>query len=102
MGLGPSEIVASTFDLKAEGSMTAGPAAMPAGQATIKLKGIDDIMAAIQAAPPEMGMQQMAPMVIVAKGMAKPDGDYLSWKIESTPQGSFTVNGVDPIKMGGQ
>ena len=102
MGLGPSEIVASIFDLKAEGSMTAGPAAMPAGQATIKLKGIDDIMAAIQAAPPEMGMQQMAPMVIVAKGMAKPDGDYLSWKIESTPQGSFTVNGVDPMKMGGQ
>jgi len=102
IGLGPSEVIASIFDLKAEGKMTAGPVAMPAGQATVKLKGIDEIMAALQAAPPEMGMQQMAPMVIVAKGMAKPDGDYLSWKIESTPQGTFTINGVDPMKMGGQ
>ncbi len=102
VGLGPSEIIASIFDLKAEGSMVAGPAAMPSGQATVKLKGLDAIMAALQAAPPEMGMQQMAPMVIIAKGMAKADGDYLSWKIESTPTGSVTVNGVDPMKMGGQ
>ena len=102
IGLGPSEIIASIFDLKAEGSMTAGPMAMPAGQATVKLKGIDQIMTALQAAPPEMGMQQMAPMVIVAKGMAKTDGDYLTWKIESTPQGSVTINGVDPTTMGGQ
>lgn len=102
IGLGPSEIIASIFDLKAEGSMTAGPTAIPSGSATVRIKGLDEVMAALQAAPPEMGMQQMAPMVIVAKGMAKPDGDYLSWKIESTPAGSVTVNGVDLMKMGGQ
>ena len=103
IGLGSSELIAKIFDLKAEGSMTAGPAANPAGAATVKLKGLDEIMAAIQAAPPEMGMQQAAPMIVVAKGMAKqePDG-YLSWKIESTPTGGVTVNGVDPMKMGGQ
>jgi hypothetical protein len=103
LALGPSGVLAKIFDLKLEGSMTAGPLAQPAGQATVKLKGIDEIMAALQAAPPEMGMQQVAPMVIVAKGMGKqePDG-YLSWKIESTPQGSVTVNGVDLSKMGGQ
>lgn len=101
--LGASEVIAQAFDLKAEGSMTAGPASMPSGQATVRLKGIDDIMAAIQSAPPEMNMQQMAPMVIVAKGMAKQeDGGYLSWRIESTPTGSVTVNGVDPMKMGSQ
>ena len=71
IGLGASEFVANIFDLKAEGSMTAGPAAMPAGQSLIKLKGIDDIMAALQAAPPEFGMGQMSPMVIIAKGMGK-------------------------------
>ncbi len=103
VGLGPSEVIASIFDLKAEGSMVAGPMAMPAGQALVKLKGLDEIMAAIQAAPPEMGMGQMAPMIIVAKGMGKQEADgYLSWKIESTPQGSVTINGVDPMKMGGQ
>ncbi len=103
LGLGPSSIVAKIFDLQAEGSMTAGPTAMPAGQAVIKLKGLDEIMAALQAAPPEMGMQQAAPVVIIAKGMAKtgPDG-YLTWEIKSTPEGSVTVNGTDISKMGGQ
>ena len=103
LGLGPSEIIASIFDLKAQGSMSAGPAAMPSGQATVRLKGLDEIMTALQSAPPEMGMQQVGPVIIVAKGMAKQEDGYLSWKIESTPQGSVTVNGVDPMKMlGGQ
>ncbi|WP_373506219.1 hypothetical protein [Aestuariivirga sp.] len=103
IGIGASEFVAKIFDLKAEGSMTAGPVAMPAGQALLRLKGIDDIMAAIQAAPPELGMGQVSPVVIVAKGMGKQDADgYMSWKIESTPTGSVTINGVDISKMGGQ
>ncbi|MCB1380574.1 MAG: hypothetical protein KDK89_19740 [Alphaproteobacteria bacterium] len=102
LGLGPSEILASLFHLKAEGGMTAGPAAPPAGQATFQLKGLDDVMGALQAAPPEMGLQQMAPMVIVAKGLAKQEADgYLSWKVESTPEGSVLVNGTDLMKMGG-
>lgn len=103
IGLAPSEIVANAYHLTAEGSMTAGPMAMPAGSALVKLKGIDDIMAAIQAAPPEMGLQQGAGVIILAKGIAKQEADgYLSWKIESTPTGSVTINGVDPTKMGGQ
>lgn len=103
LGLGSSSIVAKIFDLQAEGSMTAGPKAMPAGQALLKLKGIDAIMAALQAAPPDMGMQQMAPVIIIAKGMAKAEADgYLTWEILSTPEGSITVNGTDISKMGGQ
>ena len=103
IGLGPSEIIAKIFNLKAEGSMTTGPMAMPAGQATVMLRGLDAIMTALQASPPEMGMQQMAPMVIIAKGMAKTEADgALTWKIESTPQGGVLVNGVDVTKMGGQ
>lgn len=102
VGLGPSEIVSSIFDLKAEGSMTAGPVAMPSGSALVKLKGLDEIMSALQSAPPEMGMQQVAPVVLIAKGLAKTDADgYLSWQIESTPQGSVTINGIDPMKMSG-
>ncbi len=71
LGLGPSEVIARIFDLKAEGSMTRGPMSMPAGQALLKLKGIDEIMAAVQNSPPEMGLAQMAPMIIMAKGMGK-------------------------------
>jgi hypothetical protein len=102
IGLDPSGVLAGIFDLQAQGAMTAGPAAMPAGQATIRLKGIDEIMAALQSAPPEMGMDQVAPVGIIAKGMAKQDSDgYLSWKIESTPAGSITINGTDISKIGG-
>ena len=103
IGLGPSEVVAKLYDLKAEGSMTAGPASIPAGQATIMLKGLDEVMTAIQAAPPEMGLQQAAPVIIIAKGMAKAGADgTLTWIVESTPQGGVLVNGVDVTKMGGQ
>lgn len=102
VGLQPSSVLASIFTLKAEGAMTAGPVAMPAGQATVQVKGLDEVMAALNAAPPEMGMQQMAPMFMLAKGMSKPgDEGFLSWKIETTPEGGVLINGTDLSKLGG-
>lgn len=104
IGLGASEILAKLYHLTAEGSMTAGPVTVPAGQALLKLKGLDETMAALQAAPPEFGMQQMSPLLLIVKGLGTQEADgYLSWKIESTPSGSITVNGTDLSKMtGGQ
>jgi hypothetical protein len=100
VGLGPSEILATAFQLNAEGSMTAGPAVMPAGKAIVKLAGIDQLMAALQSAPPEMDMQSVAPMLLLIRGLAKQEADgTLSWAIESTPTGSVTVNGTDLTKM---
>lgn len=102
IGLGASEILAKIYHLTAEGSMTAGPIDMPAGQAMVKFKGLDETMAAVQAAPPEFGMQQMAPVFLLVKGLGKQESDgYLSFKIESTPQGSVLVNGTDITKMAG-
>jgi hypothetical protein len=102
IGLGPSEILAALYHLTAEGSMTAGPVAMPQGKGVVKLKGLDETMAVLQAAPAEMGMQQVTPLLLLVKGLGKqgPDG-YLSWSIESTPEGSVTVNGTDITKMMG-
>jgi hypothetical protein len=102
MGLGPSEILAALYHLTAEGSMTAGPVAPPQGKALVKLKGLDETMSALQAAPAEMGMQQIGPVLLLVKGLGKqgPDG-YLSWEIESTPDGSVIVNGNDMSKMMG-
>ncbi|MFM8748451.1 MAG: hypothetical protein ACKOED_17575 [Aestuariivirga sp.] len=104
IGLGPSEILAKAFNLKAEGGMTAGPAVMPAGKALLKLTGMDQLMAALQAAPPEMEMQNLAPMLLLVRGLARQEADgSLSWAIESTPTGGVTVNGTDLTKMiGGQ
>ena len=103
IGFGPGEAMAKVYHLMAEGSMKAGPVGNPSGDALVKLKGFDDIMAALQAAPAEMGLQQMAPMLMMAKGMGKQEQDgALSWAIAMTPEGSVTVNGVDLSKMGGQ
>ena len=101
--LGPSEIMAKLYDFTAEGSMTAGPVAMPSGQALLKMKGLDETMAALQAGPPDI--QQMSAGLLLVKGLGKVEADgSLSWKIESTPTGTITVNGADVSKMlgGGQ
>lgn len=98
--LEPGKISSEILTLGFEGSMTAGPAALPAGQATVTAKGLDQVMEALQAAPPEMGLQQGVAALIAAKGMAKQDGDGNSvWKIESTAAGTVTINGIDPSKM---
>jgi hypothetical protein len=96
--LGPSELLAKLYDLTAEGTMTAGPVAMPSGQALLKLKGMDETMAALQAGPPDI--QQMGAGLLLVKGLGKAEADgSLSWKIESTPAGAITVNGADMTKM---
>ena len=96
--LGPSELLAKLYDLTAEGSMMAGPAAMPSGQALLKLKGMDETMAALQAGPPDI--QQMSAGLLLVKGLGKAEADgSLSWKIEATPAGAITVNGADLTKM---
>lgn len=101
--LGPSEILAKLYDLIAQGSMTAGPNAMPAGEAMVKLKGLEDTMAALQSGPADI--QQAGPMLLLLKGLAKQEADgWLSWDIQSPGTGTVTVNGADVTKLlgGGQ
>jgi hypothetical protein len=101
--LGPSQVLAGLYDLTAAGSMTAGPVAMPAGEALVKLKGMDETMAALQAAPPDI--QQMSAALLLVKGLGKAEADgSLSWQIVGTEAGALTVNGADISKMlgGGQ
>jgi hypothetical protein len=98
--LNPSSVDNETFGVKFEGSLAAGPAALPTGKAKISAKGIDELMKIIQEAPPEAGLAQGAAVVVVAKGMAKAEADgSLTWNIESTPDGKVLVNGIDPAKM---
>jgi hypothetical protein len=98
--LNPSSVDNETYGIKMEGSLAAGPAALPTGKAKVTAKGIDELMKIIQEAPPEAGLTQGAALVIVAKGMAKaePDGS-LTWNIESSPDGKVLVNGIDPTKL---
>ena len=101
LSMGPSKVTSKVYDVDFEGSMTAGPVGVPLGAATIRAKGLDDVMKALQAAPPEM-IGNAVPAIIAAKGMAKTEADgSLSWKIENTISGTMLVNGIDVSKMGG-
>ena len=96
-------ISSDIYDLTYEGAMTAGPGGMPVGKATVTMTGMDAVIAALQTAPPEVG-GQMAPMLGMAQGMAKPgDGGALIWEIDASTPGTLLVNGVDMMAMmGGQ
>lgn len=99
--LAPGEANSAAYRLTYEGAMTVGPAMpMPVGKARIGLTGMERINEALMASPPEMGMQEMAPMLGMAQMMAKPgvDGELI-WEIEATATGGLLVNGQD--MMGG-
>lgn len=100
ISLNPTSISNDLYFFSAEGSMTAGPAALPAGKATVTAKGLDEVMKAIQAAPPEAGVGSGVGIIVAAKGMAKADADgTLKWDVESTGDGKVLINGIDPLKM---
>ncbi len=100
--LAPGSVKASLYDLAYEGTMTAGPGSLPVGKATVTMAGMDAVMAALQAGPPEM-TGQMVPMFGMASGLAKPGADgTLVWEIDATSPGSLLVNGTDLMAiMGG-
>ncbi len=89
------------YDVTATGSMTAGPVAMPQGQALITATGLDAALAVLRTAPPDLA--EVALGLGAAKGMAKVQADgTLTWRISLTPDGSVLVNGVDPSTVFGQ
>lgn len=98
----PSEVTGNIYSLSLQGAMTAGPAApIPVGSALIKATGLDAVMKALEAAPPEVS-QQAIPGIMMARGMAKPEGtDSYSWDIQMGADGKITINGVDMSAMTG-
>lgn len=97
--LEPNTIISSMYNLGYQSVITLAPGKVQ-GNALITMKGMDEVIKALSAAPPESGAQGAVGGLMMAKGMAKSEGDgSLSWKIESTPDGSVLVNGVDMKKM---
>lgn len=101
--IAPGEIYAPAYRLTYEGAMAAGPAMpMPVGKARIGLTGMDKINEALMASPPEMGLQDAAPMLGMAQMMAQQgvDGELI-WEVETTATGGLSVNG-QVMMAGGQ
>lgn len=71
----------------------------PAGKAHVTLTGIDDLMAQASHNPT---LQPAVPVLVMLRGLAKPEGKLLVWNVSYTPERTL-VNGVDLKQMfGGQ
>ena len=69
-----------------------------AGTATVRMTGFDALMARVRAEPQ---MDQALPFLILARGLAKQDGDALAWEIAFDNNRHVTVNGTDMSKIAG-
>ena len=101
--LAPGSVSSDMYNLAYEGAMTAGPGSMPVGKATVTMTGMEAVLAALQAAPPEVS-GQIVPVLGMAKGMATPGEEgALVWDIDASVPGTLMVNGTDlMMMMGGQ
>jgi hypothetical protein len=91
--LGDSGATSAIYDLSASGQMKAGFMGAE-GSARVELTGIDAILAALQAGPPDE-TAEIVGMLGMAQGLAKPgDNGALVWDFEFTPPGSVSVNGT--------
>jgi hypothetical protein len=98
--LNPTTVDSAAANLAMDGVISYGGGPMPTGSGLVSVKGFDEVVKAVSAAPPEMGLQSAVAGMLFVKGMGKAeDGGKLSWKIETTPEGGFLVNGLDPMKM---
>ncbi len=67
------------------------------GAAHLSATGLDDLMTQARTNP---DLQQALPVLIMLRGLAKPDGNRLIWDIVSDGP-SVTVNGMDLSQLGG-
>ena len=88
-----SHIIAPQLDLAFEGHVVY-KLGHPTGTFTIHMRNFDQTQAALKALGPEM-QKKFAPMLAMAKGLAKKDSDgALIWVGELGPDGVMKVNGL--------
>lgn len=97
------EISSATYSLTYEGAFTVNFAGLPTGTATLHMKGLDDVLAKVQAAAASDPSAQQAMGGLVAfKGFGKAEADgSMVWAIDMTQPGKVLVNGIDVSAMAG-
>jgi hypothetical protein len=89
----PSHILAPLFDVSFEGRIVY-KGAKPTGKLTVHMRNFDKTQAALKTLGPEVE-KKAAPMLAMAKGLAKTDGDgSLTWVGEIGADGVMKVNGL--------
>jgi len=92
--LGPTAAEGAGWSFGIEGQMSAGPMSMPVGAFDVELGGFETILGALNAGPRDVS-QGAAPAFLMARGLAKAEGDVLQWRIEMTEDQRLLVNGND-------
>ena len=89
----PSRIVAPLFDVSFEGHIVY-KGAKPTGKLTVHMRSFDKTQAALKTLGPDVE-KKVAPLLAMAKGFAKTDGDgSLVWVGEIGADGVMKVNGL--------
>jgi len=90
---------APAFELTGDGAANVGVGRMPAGRATLRLKGLDDVQKALtEGAKTNASAAQALGGLNFARAMGKPGPDgTLQWEIAYGPDG-LTINGM---RLGG-
>jgi len=97
IGIDPLTIELPAARLDASGSVVVRGPDRYAGRARLVLTGFDALMAQAQDDP---NLRDAAPILILARGLAKPEGDHLIWDVVANETGA-TVNGVDISSLAG-
>jgi hypothetical protein len=89
----PSRLLAPLLDITLEGHIVY-KGAKPTGKLTVHMRNFDKTQAALKTLGPEVE-KKVAPMLAMAKGLAKTDGDgSLTWVGEIGADGVMKVNGL--------
>ncbi len=96
-------ITAPAYQIAYDGNMTINLSGLPTGKANIRMTGLEDVLAKVQAAAATDPTAQQAMGGLVAfKGFGKAQADgSLLWAIEVTPDAKVLVNGLDVSAMTG-
>jgi hypothetical protein len=97
LGIDPLTIELAAARLDASGSLVLHGPDRYAGRARLVLTGFDALMAQARDDP---SLRDAAPVLIIARGLARPEGDHLVWDVLADQSGT-TVNGVDIASLAG-
>lgn len=101
--LSGGEFTSPTYSLTYDGAFTVNFMGPPTGTANIRMKGLDDVIAKVQAAAAtDPSAQQAMGGLVAFKGFGKADADGSTvWAIDMTQPGKILVNGIDVSAMAG-
>ncbi len=88
-----SHVQAPSLDLTLEARAEYGFGGKPTGKATIRMRNFDAAVAALKGLGPD-AEQKLVPVLAMAKGLGKVDGDQMVWVCEIGADRIIKVNGL--------